>query len=106
MQGGEGSQGCFPPTRAVFVNFLTRLARRTGLRPQWRRIRTQTLAKEIAMHRDALSSILPHGGLPVGNAGPHENILRTIGWTPLVRLNRLGTGLQAQVLVKVESANP
>ncbi|MFL5342257.1 MAG: cystathionine beta-synthase [Gemmataceae bacterium] len=58
------------------------------------------------MHRDTLSAILPHGGLPVGNAGPHENILRTIGWTPLVRLQRVAAGLQAQVLVKVESGNP
>src|SRR5436305_10163822 len=58
------------------------------------------------MHRDTLSAILPHGGLPVGNAGPHENILRTIGWTPPVRLQRVAAGLQAQVLVKVESGNP
>ena len=58
------------------------------------------------MHRDALSAIMPHGGLPVGNTGIHQNILRTIGWTPLVRLTRVTSGLQAQVLVKVESANP
>jgi cystathionine beta-synthase len=58
------------------------------------------------MHRDALASILPHGGLPVGNSVAHESILRTIGWTPLVRLNRVTEGLQAQVLIKVESANP
>jgi cystathionine beta-synthase len=58
------------------------------------------------MKGDALASILPHGGLPVGNAGTHDSILRTIGWTPLVKLKRMAEGLQAQVLVKVESANP
>src|SRR5689334_8253141 len=58
------------------------------------------------MHRDTLSAILPHGGSPVGNAGSHDSILRTIGWTPLVKLKRVTKGLQAQVMVKVESANP
>src|SRR6266853_152354 len=58
------------------------------------------------MHRDALAAIMPHGGMPVGNTGIHQNILRTIGWTPLVRLTRVAEGLQAQVLIKVESGNP
>jgi len=58
------------------------------------------------MYRDTLAAILPHGGLPVGNAGSHDSILRTIGWTPLVKLNRVAAGLQAQIMVKVESANP
>src|SRR5262245_11741621 len=58
------------------------------------------------MNRDALATILPHGGLPVGNAGSHDSIVRTIGWTPLVKLKRAASGLQAQIMVKVESANP
>ena len=58
------------------------------------------------MQRDALAAILPYGGMPVGNAGCHESILRTIGWTPLVRLNHLAKGLQAKVYVKVEASNP
>jgi cystathionine beta-synthase len=58
------------------------------------------------MNRDALATILPHGGLPVGNAGSHDSILRTIGWTPLVKLKRAAAELQAQIMVKVESANP
>src|SRR5580765_2038608 len=58
------------------------------------------------MQRDALAAVLPYGGMPVGNAGCHETILRTIGWTPLVRLNHLAKGLQAKVYVKVESVNP
>jgi len=35
-----------------------------------------------------------------------DNITATIGNTPLVRLNRLTKGLQASVIVKVESFNP
>ena len=36
----------------------------------------------------------------------YDNILETIGGTPLVRVNRLTEGLKADVLVKVESFNP
>ncbi len=35
-----------------------------------------------------------------------DSILETIGGTPLVRLNRMGRGLKATILVKVESLNP
>ncbi len=36
----------------------------------------------------------------------HTNIATTVGGTPLVKLNRLGNTTGAQVLVKLESANP
>jgi cysteine synthase A len=36
----------------------------------------------------------------------YDNITQTIGNTPLVRLNRITKGLQATVIVKVESFNP
>lgn len=36
----------------------------------------------------------------------YENILETMGNTPLVRLNRLARGLRAQVIAKVEYFNP
>lgn len=36
----------------------------------------------------------------------YEDITKTIGRTPLVRLNRLTAGLKAQVVTKVESFNP
>jgi cysteine synthase A len=36
----------------------------------------------------------------------YDDITRTIGNTPLVRLNRITKGLQARVIVKVESFNP
>lgn len=36
----------------------------------------------------------------------HENILQTIGWTPLVRLNRIASNLQCSLYAKVEFFNP
>ena len=36
----------------------------------------------------------------------YESVIDTIGNTPLVRINRLGAGLQGTVLVKLESFNP
>ena len=35
-----------------------------------------------------------------------EDITKTVGRTPLVRLNRITEGIKAQVVVKVESFNP
>ncbi|MCX8173171.1 MAG: cysteine synthase A [Thermoplasmata archaeon] len=37
---------------------------------------------------------------------PHENILQTIGKTPLVKLNRVCAGLNATILAKLEGRNP
>jgi len=34
------------------------------------------------------------------------DITKTVGKTPLVRLNRMGKGLNAEILVKIESFNP
>ena len=36
----------------------------------------------------------------------YNNILETIGNTPLVKLNRLTIGVKAQVYAKVETTNP
>jgi cystathionine beta-synthase len=36
----------------------------------------------------------------------HDNILTCVGNTPIVRLNRLGEGLQANMMVKLEMMNP
>ena len=36
----------------------------------------------------------------------YDDITRTVGHTPLVRLNRIAAGLKAQVVAKVESFNP
>jgi len=37
---------------------------------------------------------------------PYANILETIGWTPLVRLNRVAQGIRTPVYAKVEYFNP
>ena len=44
--------------------------------------------------------------LPKLTRGIAHDITETIGNTPLVRLNRLTAGAQAEVLVKLESFNP
>jgi len=36
----------------------------------------------------------------------HDNITKTVGHTPLVKLNRITKGLKATVVVKLESGNP
>ena len=36
----------------------------------------------------------------------YNNITETIGKTPLVRLNKIGKGLEAEILAKIESFNP
>ncbi|MFX0135208.1 MAG: pyridoxal-phosphate dependent enzyme, partial [Candidatus Hodarchaeota archaeon] len=36
----------------------------------------------------------------------YENIIETIGNTPIVKLNRINKGLKPTILVKLESFNP
>jgi cystathionine beta-synthase len=40
------------------------------------------------------------------DAGPLDSVLDTIGWTPLIRLNRVTTGIRTPVFIKMESFNP
>ena len=40
------------------------------------------------------------------NRRPYENVLDTIGWTPLIRLNRITRGLRTPVYGKAEFFNP
>ena len=37
---------------------------------------------------------------------PYDSVLATIGWTPLIRLARVGAGLETPVFGKAEYANP
>jgi cystathionine beta-synthase len=37
---------------------------------------------------------------------PYDSVLETIGWTPLIRLGRLGAGLRTPIYGKAEYANP
>ncbi|KYK35521.1 MAG: cysteine synthase [Theionarchaea archaeon DG-70] len=36
----------------------------------------------------------------------YDNVLELIGWTPLVRLNRIGANIKPEILAKIESNNP
>jgi cystathionine beta-synthase len=40
------------------------------------------------------------------NRAPYDDVLGTIGWTPLVRLNRVTRGIRTPVYAKVEFFNP
>src|SRR3954451_16297753 len=37
---------------------------------------------------------------------PYANVLETIGWTPLIRLNRVAEGIRTPVFGKAELMNP
>ena len=37
---------------------------------------------------------------------PYDSVLDTIGWTPLIRLGRVGSGIRTPVFGKAEYANP
>ena len=37
---------------------------------------------------------------------PYANVLETIGWTPLIRLNRVAEGIRTPVFAKAEFFNP
>ncbi|HEY9225054.1 MAG TPA: cystathionine beta-synthase [Gemmatimonadaceae bacterium] len=43
---------------------------------------------------------------PTRNAKPYDNVLATIGWTPLVRLNKVTRGIRTPVYAKAEIFNP
>jgi cystathionine beta-synthase len=40
------------------------------------------------------------------NREPYDNVLETIGWTPLIRLNRVTRGIRTAVYAKAEFYNP
>ena len=40
------------------------------------------------------------------NARPYQNVLETIGWTPLIRLNRVHDGARTPIYAKAEIFNP
>jgi cystathionine beta-synthase len=43
---------------------------------------------------------------PIRNARPYDSVLETIGWTPLIRLNRVTRGIRTPVYGKAEFFNP
>ncbi|HET9454075.1 MAG TPA: pyridoxal-phosphate dependent enzyme, partial [Gemmatimonadaceae bacterium] len=42
----------------------------------------------------------------MNNRIPHENVLDTIGWTPMIRLNKVTRGVKTPVYAKAEFYNP
>src|SRR3954452_5386353 len=40
------------------------------------------------------------------NRKPYDNVLETIGWTPMIRLNKVNRGIRTPVFVKAEFFNP
>ena len=42
----------------------------------------------------------------MNNRTPYDNVLDTIGWTPMIRLNRVTRGVKTPVYVKAEFYNP
>ena len=40
------------------------------------------------------------------NRTPYSSVLETIGWTPLIRLNRVTRGMRTPVFAKAEFFNP
>jgi cystathionine beta-synthase len=44
--------------------------------------------------------------MPERNRTPYASVLETIGWTPLIRLNRIARGIRAAVYGKAEFFNP
>jgi cystathionine beta-synthase len=46
------------------------------------------------------------GATPRRNLRPYDNVLETIGWTPLIRLHRVARGIRTPVYGKAEFFNP
>ena len=40
------------------------------------------------------------------NLEPYDNIVDVVGWTPLVRLRRIGRGIRTPLYGKAENLNP
>ena len=43
---------------------------------------------------------------PIRISEPYDSVLETIGWTPLIRLGRIGAGIRTPIYGKAEYANP
>ena len=44
--------------------------------------------------------------MPDRNRHPYDTVLATIGWTPMIRLNRITRGIRTPVFAKAEFFNP
>jgi cysteine synthase len=43
---------------------------------------------------------------PPPHRTPYDSVLGTIGWTPMIRLARIGAGIRTPIYGKAEYANP
>src|SRR5437764_9275241 len=48
----------------------------------------------------------PREAFEMRNKVPYANVLETIGWTPMIRLNRVTRGIRTPVFAKAEFFNP
>jgi len=69
---------------------------------------TQLTIVNLVYAKAVITPLQPHRSTILGDSmkGIYDDITKTIGNTPLVRLNRITKGLNATVLAKVESFNP
>ena len=51
-------------------------------------------------------SAVPERPMTPPHLRPYDSVLETIGWTPLIRLGRIGGGLRTPIYGKAEYANP
>jgi cystathionine beta-synthase len=58
------------------------------------------------MSTTTTSAAPPSSGRPVRNLTPYENVLETVGWTPLIRLTRVTRGVRTPVYGKADFFNP
>jgi hypothetical protein len=82
---------------------------RRGAQPALRARAPERHAGRHTVHSaDPLPTSRPwrHHAVKPQHQDPYESVLDTIGWTPLIRLSRVGAGLPAPVYGKAEYANP
>ena len=123
-QGIEGTVilRLYADTAGVLVNDSTRVQESSGFpgaRFRRRRRRAEPPLRPGAPRRQAGGRLVPAADLlpPSGcrrhhavteppHRTPYDNVLDTIGWTPLIRLGRVGAGVRTPVYGKAEYANP
>src|SRR5260221_12886453 len=57
-------------------------------------------ARHRPQRHDAATAVMP------AHEQPYDNVLETIGWTPLIRLRRVSAGIRTPVYAKAEFFNP
>src|SRR2546427_7151177 len=71
-----------------------------------RRLRNGTPSRSARTRRAPSRTARRNRTRMPSHAKPYGNILETIGWTPLVRLNRVTQGIRTPVYAKAEFFNP